>query len=190
MGLCDIFMANVAVCACVKKLQTFFSFFPFFLVMFSEIIPMKERHLLTKNEASFQTNRWRLCLWSCSVSHFLRVEEVVCQSPSLPDRPLSKVSARPPPSHASSLPRRHPPYPGSLHQTFPPVILLHCFRPWQRVRSESRRRLIWRCSGKWLACPRIGNASTATSAARPMSTWQWALSSVPPALGSCKFPLS
>lgn len=91
------------------------------------------------------------------------------------------------PSDASSLPWRHPPCPGSLDQTSPPVIPARCFRPWRRVRSESRRRLIWRCSGKWLACPRIGNASTATSAARPMSTWQWAPSSAPPALAYCEF---
>lgn len=78
------------------------------------------------------------------------------------------------------------PRPGSPFPHLSPLFAAHCSRPWRRVRSESRRRLIWRCSGKWLACPRIGNASIATSAARPMSTWQWALSSVPPAPGSCK----
>lgn len=137
---------------------------------------------------SFRTYRWRLCPENRCVSHFLCVEEVICQSPSLCARPLSKVSTRPPQSHATSLPRRHPPCPGSLDQACPSVVPARCFRPWQRVRSESRRRLIWRCSGKWLACPRIGNASTATSAARPMSTWQWAPSSVLPVLGSCECP--
>lgn len=62
------------------------------------------------------------------------------------------------------------------------------FPPWRRVRSENRRRLTSRCSGRWLACPRIGNALTVTNAARPMSTWQWVPSSAPPAPGSCECP--
>lgn len=121
--------------------------------------------------------------------HFLPRRRRSYQSPSLPaTTPLSKVSARPPLSYAASLSWRHQPCPGPWPNS-PPAILANCFRPWRQVRSESKRRLIWRCSGKWLACPRIGNASTATSAARLMSTWQWAPSSVPPALASCEFPL-
>lgn len=90
-------------------------------------------------------------------------------------------------AYATSLHRRHTPCPVLLDLSRPPVVLARCFSQWQRVRSESKRKLIWRCSGKWLAFPRIGNASTATNAARPMSTWQWAPSSVPPVLGSCEF---
>lgn len=37
-----------------------------------------------------------LCSWDRRASHFLPVEEGVCQSPSLRGRPPSKVSARPP----------------------------------------------------------------------------------------------
>lgn len=127
-----------------------------------------------------------LCSWDRRAYHFLTVEEVVCQSPSLRGRPPSKVSARPPHYHTSSPHRRHPSPPRLPFPHLSPLFAARCFRPWRRVRSESRRRLIWRCSGKWLACPRIGNASIATSAARPMWTWQWALSSVPPAPESCK----
>lgn len=108
-----------------------------------------------------------------------RVEEASRQSPSLrqPAARCLLVAAVIPKTPAL-------PCPGSLDQhVFPGDT---SFQPWRRVRSESRRRLIWRCSGKWLACPRIGNASTATSAARLMSTWQWAPSSVPPAPGSCE----
>lgn len=101
-------------------------------------------------------------------------------------RPLSKVSAghRRRTRHVS--PEDTRPAPAPFTTTPLPEEPARCFRPWRRARSESRRRLIWRCSGKWRACPRIGNASTATSAARPMSTWQWAPSSVPPAPGSCE----
>ena len=84
------------------------------------MFPVLSVDFTSQYEASFQTNRWRLCLWGRPVCHFLPAEEVVCQSPSLPARPLSKVSARPPPTHATSLPRRHPPCPGSLDENFSP----------------------------------------------------------------------
>lgn len=90
-------------------------------------------------------------------------------------------------AYATSLHRRHPPCPGPLDLSRLPVVEARYFSQWQRVRSESKKKLIWRCSGKWLAFPRIGNASIATNAARPMSTWQWAPSSVPPVLESCEF---